>query len=189
LKSAIFHCYRELGICKEASSWAEWVARFTPSKTFARNKFVRVRIFGGLDKARTHITLWQNKIWALYEQHILPAWPEAAQRRMAIEGDEIVLSTTLDKIVADAHTLLDKVDLAALSDTVNVRCYRLLPLKVDVSAADAPRNSHTINCFVRQDMNLATGQPSGTWDVKCVQGPFRKRAMLAARAHLDTLKL
>jgi hypothetical protein len=184
LKSAIFHCYRELGICKDADSWATWVARFTPSKTFARNKFVRVRLFGGLDKARTHVTLWQNKIWVVYQGRILPAWPEAAERRVAIEGDEIVLATTPETLIADARLLLDKAGLAEQAAYINVRCYRLLPLTVDVSAEDKPRNSHTINCFMRQDMDLATGQPSGAYDVKCVQGPFRKRAMLAAHADL-----
>jgi len=183
LRAAIFQVYRSLGICQGADTWAEWVARFTPSPIVARNKFMRVRIFGSLDKSRTHAILWQNAIWDVY-QRIVAAWPEADERRLAIEGDEIILSTTPDTIINDARHLLQDAGLAEQSATVKVRCYRLLPLTVDVSAASAPRNSHTINCFVRQDIDLATGEPSGAFDVKCVQGLFRKQAMLAARAHL-----
>ncbi len=190
LKGAIFQCYRDLGIVKDATTWSEFVKRFTSSRTFAMNKFVRNCIFGELDKKNTHPILWKNAIWRVWQQ-VLTAWPEAAARLVAIENDEFILACPGgdNSVAADAKQLIGPCGLGALCDAgrINLRCYKLYPLKLEATSAEQPAELCYIRQMVRLDPNppnLTSGRPMAEYDIKCVKRPNRKRAMLMAQSHV-----
>lgn len=161
MKSAIFQCYRDLGIIKNAATWEEFIAEFSPSRTFAPNKLVRVRIFGKLDKSKVHPILWKNAIWKVWQQ-MVAAWPELGERLMAIEGDEVVLSCPEDSITSAARRLRESCGVGTLEQEgrITFQCYRLIPFQLEGLKSSS---------FIRQKLDLSTGQPTGEFDLKCTQ--------------------
>jgi hypothetical protein len=188
LRAAVFFAFRDLARAEEpgsrlarAESWTEYLESFTSSKTLARNKALRLRVFGKL-KLKDPGRLWQNRLWGLW-QDLHAAWPEAREHLVAFEHDEFILQVEPEAVPA----VLQRV--AWSPDQVRVQAFRLHALRLEPKRTNTNKNKNKKEnkapppFFVRQHLGLE-GAATGSFDVKCVPGLQRVEALRVAQAHL-----
>lgn len=183
LRAAVFYSFRDLAPAgsrlAQASSWSEFLAGFTSSKTLALNKGLRLRVFGRLKKQRVE-TLWQNQLWRLLSE----AWPDAG-RLVAFGHDEFVLAAEPEELPL-VHARLRLAD----PDRVRLLAFKLHALEFEFEVSKQTRKHRKpMVFFCRQHLDLATGDALGSLDVKCAPGGRKLEALRLAQGRLAPVQV
>lgn len=179
LRAAVYHCFRTLApnsTLGQSSSWSAYVGGFTSSRTLSLNKALRLRVFGKAKGGSRVETLWQNRLYEVFQQ-LAAVWPDV--ELFSFGNDEFLIETSEHQLPeqAQAFALLD-------TGTVKVRAFRLHALN-DPDRRPKKNKKQPV-FFVRQDLDVQTGRPTGKFDVKGIEAPRRIRALRLAQEYLET---
>jgi hypothetical protein len=164
--------YHDYGIIHDPTWEAYMRKHFTTSPLFIRNKLLRLKIFGKLDKNGNHAVMINNTILPIY--HKLRDLDGISESIISVEGDEILLSSSQDRYSQMLiMTLLENI---GFGHHVRISCFRLLEGKL-TNETDAP------DFYIRQFLNPV--DKTKPFDIKCISKERYRQAYLAASSILS----